>query len=92
MKNNPDNCTAIFISHEIRLKYRDTSTSRNPLEKPWLLSESEFTRRASKAKLISPNVSPNVYHEARDETAALTESIAQVEAEIDERVKGLYGL
>jgi hypothetical protein len=61
------------------------STSRNPLESPWLLSKDEFTRRAKAASLA-------VYTSAREETSALTEEIVRVEAEIDERVKALYGL
>jgi methylase of polypeptide subunit release factors len=61
------------------------STSRNPLEQPWTLSSDEFARRAKKQ--------PAKLHEsARDETAALTEQIAKVEAEIDARVAALYGL
>lgn len=32
------------------------------------------------------------YKAAREETSALTEQIEKVEKEIDERVKGLYGL
>jgi len=59
------------------------STSRNPLEMPWSLSAEEFARRS---KLIS------TYEAAREETSALTGAIGQVEGEIDERVKGLYGL
>jgi type I restriction-modification system DNA methylase subunit len=61
------------------------STSRNPLEKPWELSKEDFTRRARSASLA-------VYSSAREETFALTEEIQKVETEIDERVKGLYGL
>ena len=61
------------------------STSRNPLEQPWTLSSDEFAKRAKKQ--------PAKLHEsARDETAALTEQIAKVEAEIDARVAALYGL
>lgn len=59
------------------------STSRNPLEQPWSLSEEEFTR---KSKLIS------TYQAAREETSVLTGVIGRVEGEIDERVKMLYGL
>ena len=33
-----------------------------------------------------------VFVDARDETAALTEEIEKVEREIDERVAALYGL
>jgi len=63
----------------------------NPLEKPWSLTAEEFTRRAkSMARLISPNLSP--YETAHEETATITEEIIKVEAEIDERVKKLYGV
>jgi len=61
------------------------STSRNPLESPWQLSREDFTRRC-KAELIPR------YAAAREETSAFTEAIVQVEAEIDERVRTLYGL
>jgi hypothetical protein len=61
------------------------SNSRNPLEKPWLLSEEEFTRRSA-TKFISH------YRTTRDETAALTEQIETLEAEINARVAALYGL
>ncbi|RLD07091.1 MAG: hypothetical protein DRI32_01505, partial [Chloroflexi bacterium] len=64
------------------------SNSRNPLEKPWLLSETEFTRRAK--KYGTPDV--QIYKSARDETVALTEKIETIEAEIDARVKSLYGV
>jgi hypothetical protein len=59
------------------------STSRNPLEQPWSLALEEFTRRS---KLIS------TYRAAREETLSVTEEVVRVEKEIDERVKGLYGL
>ena len=61
------------------------STSRNPLESPWLLSEEDFIRRAR-------GQSVRVYKSAREETMSLTEESVQVEKEIDERVKALYGL
>jgi type I restriction-modification system DNA methylase subunit len=61
------------------------STSRNPLESPWLLSEEDFTRRAR-------GQSVRIYKSAREETMSLTEEIVEVEKEIDERVKALYGL
>ena len=64
------------------------SNSRNPLEKPWLLNESEFTRRAK--KYGTPDV--KIYKSARDETADLTEKIETIEAEINARVKSLYGV
>ncbi len=59
------------------------STSRNPLEQPWLLTAEEFSRRS---KLIS------TYKSAQEETMSVTEEILRVESEIDERVKTLYGL
>ena len=72
------------------------SNSRNPLEKPWSLSESEFTRRAKKHGTPSTKLrtSPDLrlYKSARDETFALTEKIEVIEAEIDARVKSLYGV
>jgi hypothetical protein len=49
------------------------------------LSALEFGKRAKKQPL-------SLYEAARDETAALTEQIAKVEAEIDARVAALYGL
>jgi hypothetical protein len=61
------------------------STSRNPLESPWLLSEEDFTRRSGRDYV-------RVYKSAREETMSLTEEIVKVEKEIDERVKNLYGL
>ena len=61
------------------------STSRNPLEQPWKLSAVEFAARAKRQPL-------KLYEAARDETAALTEQIAKLEAEIDARVAALYGL
>jgi hypothetical protein len=48
------------------------SSSGSPLEQPWLLTPDEFTRRAKKA-------SPRLFTAVRDETAALTEEVAQVE-------------
>lgn len=69
------------------------STSRNPLEQPWRLTPEEFARRVAqvsdrrKGQAESPS-----YQAAREETAALTEEIEKIEKEIDERVKGLYGL
>ncbi len=64
------------------------SNSRNPLERPWALSEAEFLRRARRL----PNPDPALYRAAHEETAELTERIAALEREIDERVAGLYGL
>lgn len=66
------------------------STSRNPLEQPWVLGVEEYGKRARKLLGRAPDMK---WHEAaRDETAALTEEIARVEAEIDVRVAALYGL
>ena len=66
------------------------STSRNPLEQPWVLGVEEYGKRARKLLGRAPDMK---WHEAaRDETAALTEEIARVEAEIDARVAALYGL
>ena len=61
------------------------STSRNPLEQPWLLPPGEFTRRAPRPDLKK-------FTPAREETAALTEQIQTIEREIDARVAALYGL
>lgn len=61
------------------------STSRNPLEIPWSLSEEDFTRRVGRDYL-------KVYTSAREETLSLTEEAVHVEKEIDERVKSLYGV
>lgn len=62
------------------------ATSRNPLEQPWLLGKAEFTRRVGQVSDLS------YYRQAREETMSVTEEIVRVEREIDERVKGLYGL
>jgi hypothetical protein len=61
------------------------STSRNPLESPWALGEEEFVRRVGRDSL-------KAFKSAREETMSLTEEAVKVEAEIDERVKALYGL
>ncbi|MBS1790263.1 MAG: Eco57I restriction-modification methylase domain-containing protein [Acidobacteria bacterium] len=61
------------------------SSSRNPLEQPWALKPEEFTKRAKHAPL-------QLFHDARDETASLTEQITRIEREIDERVAALYGV
>jgi hypothetical protein len=62
------------------------SSSRNPLESPWTLTEEEFSRRVRSTGLIP------CYQSAREETAALSAQIVRVEVEIDERVKALYGV
>jgi methylase of polypeptide subunit release factors len=68
----------------------DQVTSRNPLEQPWSLSEAEFAKRVRKLTGRAPDL--KLYEAARDETAALTEQIAKLEADIDARVAALYGL
>lgn len=70
-----------------------TSNSRNPLEQPWSLSEAEFSKRTKKMAAQHKSVNyKELYEQAREATLALTEKIAKVEAEIDERVAALYGL
>ncbi|MCY3018489.1 MAG: Eco57I restriction-modification methylase domain-containing protein [Planctomycetota bacterium] len=64
------------------------SSSRNPLEEPWTMTEAEFLKRARKYD----NPDPRLFAAARDDTAALTEQALKIEREIDERVAGLYGL
>lgn len=66
------------------------STSRNPLEQPWSLSGEEYNKRAR--KLIGRKPDLELFEEARDATAALTETITKIEVEIDARVATLYGL
>ena len=61
------------------------STSRNPLESPWVLTEEQFLRRVGQDHL-------KAYTSAREETMSLTEEAVRVEKEIDERVKSLYGV
>jgi hypothetical protein len=63
------------------------STSRNPLESPWLLEREVFQRRVGWDAILL-----HTYEAAREETSALTQAIVQVEAEIDARVRALYGL
>lgn len=65
-------------------------TSRNPLEQPWSLAADDYAKRARKVAGRAPDM--KLYEAARDETAALTEQITKVEAEIDARVAALYGL
>ena len=66
------------------------SNSRNPLEQPWSLAADDYAKRARNQTKRAPDL--KLYEAARDETAALTEQIAKVEAEIDARVAALYGL
>ncbi len=66
------------------------STSRNPLEQPWSLAADDYAKRARKLNGRAPDM--KLYEAARDETAALTEQIIKLEAEIDARVAALYGL
>jgi hypothetical protein len=68
------------------------STSRNPLEQPWSLPPAEFAKRAKPLQRVARERPQLLYEAARDETAALTEQIAKLEAEIDSRVATLYGL
>jgi len=69
---------------EIRIEPAE-STSRNPLEQVWSLTAEEFTRRVGVDGL-------KAYQSTREETMSATEEIVRVEGEIDERVKGLYGV
>jgi hypothetical protein len=68
------------------------STSRNPLEQPWSLPPAEFAKRAKPLQRVARERPQLLYESARDETAALTEQIAKLEATIDARVAALYGL
>jgi hypothetical protein len=68
------------------------STSRNPLEQPWSLQPAEFAKRVKPLQRVARENPQLLYEAARDETAALTEQIAKLEAEIDARVAALYGL
>jgi hypothetical protein len=68
------------------------SSSRNPLEQPWLLKPDEFARRVKKIDPKGFGDPSGLYAAVRDETATLTEQIAKIEREIDERVAGLYGV
>jgi hypothetical protein len=68
------------------------SNSRNPLEQPWTLPPAEFAKRAKPLQRAARERPQLLYEAARDETAALTEQIAKLEAEIDARVATLYGL
>jgi len=61
------------------------SSSRNPLEEPWKMTEEQFARRVG-------GLPQRLFAEARDETAALTEQILKIEREIDERMAALYGV
>ena len=62
------------------------SSSRNPLERPWEISEEEFLRRTRSRYDVS------IFRQTRDETIELTEQINKIEKEIDERVAELYGV
>ena len=80
------------------------TTSRNPLAaspalskvEGWSLSAEEFVRRVGKTLKVSLSGTMSetfkVYEQAREEALSFTEEIVRVEKEIDERVKGLYGL
>jgi len=58
------------------------------VESSWLLDESKFEKCAR--KYGTPNTC--LFESARKETISVTEEAVRVESEIDERVKGLYGL
>ncbi|MDP2948264.1 MAG: TaqI-like C-terminal specificity domain-containing protein [Chloroflexota bacterium] len=60
-------------------------SSRNPLQQPWQLSQEELQRRGKGA-------SWQLTLQAQEKTAALTEQIAKIEHEIDERMAHLYGV
>ncbi|GAB4396703.1 MAG: hypothetical protein OHK0052_18350 [Anaerolineales bacterium] len=62
------------------------SNSRNPLESPWTLTQSEYHRRAGK------DAPAAVWESARAETAALTAQITALEEEINRHVAELYGV
>lgn len=52
----------------------------------------EFLKRSKPLQRLSREAPQRLYEAARDETAAITAQIAQLEAEIDSRVAALYGL
>ena len=68
------------------------STSRNPLESPWSLGEEEFKRRMKTSEFSKNSEVWTAYQSAQEETLSLTEEAGRVEAEIDERVRSLYGV
>lgn len=69
------------------------STSRNPLEQPWLLTPEELARRVAQvSNLRQGQAESSSYRAVREETLVLTEQIEKVEKEIDMRVRALYGL
>ena len=62
------------------------STSRNLLEQPWTIDETEFLRRThSRFDAV-------IFRRAQDETRALTDQITNIEREIDQRVAALYNV
>jgi len=61
------------------------STSRNPLEQPWMLSEIEYLKRTKKKPL-------GIYEAAKRDTNRLTETIVALEEAIDTKVSKLYGV
>lgn len=69
---------------EVGLSPAET-TSLNPLEQPWSLPPTEFAKRTK-------NLPPRLHESARAETAALTERIVTLEAEINAHAYRLYGL
>ncbi len=64
------------------------SSSRNSLEKPWLMDETDFMNKAR--RYGTPNVF--LFRNTREETMALTEQIKKIEIEINELVAGFYGV
>ncbi|MCX7597725.1 MAG: hypothetical protein N2512_02495, partial [Armatimonadetes bacterium] len=68
------------------------SSSRNPLERPWKMTEEQFQEHAKRLKSRAQQDPMRAFREAREETAALTQQIAAIEREIDELVASLYGL
>ncbi|MBI2300411.1 MAG: hypothetical protein HYU66_15965 [Armatimonadetes bacterium] len=65
------------------------SSSKNVLEQPWTLTEARFGAQA-RIKHLAPDEA--LFREVHGATAELTDQITRIEAEIDERVAGLYGL
>jgi len=60
-------------------------TSYKSLEKLWLLTAEDFTRRVGVDGI-------KAYQSAREETMFATEEIVRVEGEIDKRAASLYGV
>jgi hypothetical protein len=62
------------------------------MECPWSFTAEEFTRRVGRAKTSEVLETSEVWKDAHEETVSVTEDIVRVEKEIDEWIKGLYGL